>query len=217
VLVLAVLVFLGLTRGGAPPPAAAPRTHTRNRSLGADLFARLRTRSMTAPNPPARKTSPLAHSPDGDGTPSPTLVGPSSPPARPGFPRRMSDSQRPRVANSSRRPLTPAAFVVPRGHAGTPPRSARHWARTAHQHELRVRSKSSGPRGERGRENASPTRTPMLGLGMAGKDEGKRRVPLGPLRIEVPSMKGVDGEGETWVDTDVEGEDDDEGVNRSEL
>jgi hypothetical protein len=217
VLVLAVLVFLGLTRGGAPPPAAAPRAHARNRSLGADLFARLRTRSMTIPNPPARKTSPLAHSPDADGTPSPTLVGPSSPPARPGFPRRMSDSQRPRVANASRRPLTPAAFVVPRGHAGTPPRSARHWARTAHLHELRVRSKSSGPRGERGRENASPTRTPVLGLGMMGKEEGKRRVPLGPLRIEVPSMKSVDGEGETWVDTDVEGEDDDEGVSRSEL
>jgi hypothetical protein len=42
-------------------------------------------------------------------------------------------------------------------------------------------------------------------------------VPLGPLRIEVPSMKSVDGEGETWVDTDVEGEDDEEGVRRSEL
>jgi hypothetical protein len=116
VLVLAVLVFLGLTRGTAPPPPPITnKGHARTRSLTADLFARLRARSLTSGSSPGQDPStptvdvktPLLRS-----SPS-RLAGPDTiqlSPRRPLPLRRLSDDTafgtRPSSITRSRTPTT---------------------------------------------------------------------------------------------------------------
>lgn len=102
VLVLTVLMFVALTRGGAPPTLSATsleaRAHTRTRSFGAELFHRLRTKSLTSPNNTPMTPPPVSRMPS---TNKLVLPPPSS--RAPSF----------RLSATAPEPLGPAAEIVP--------------------------------------------------------------------------------------------------------
>ncbi|KAJ7632994.1 UNC-like C-terminal-domain-containing protein [Roridomyces roridus] len=227
-LLLAVLVFMALTRGSRGEVAMVPSMRAwgrRHLSISGewDWVGRLKSRSRSRtpmPKPTTDGNEPIKAEPS-ISTPikhefpsvedAEKKAGPSAPSsARKHRPRPLSLHPPRAVSTPStyprtplRRPLTPTP-----GRVGTPvrplipvttpviqhslsqdahaPRSARRWARTAHLHELRT------PRDKPG--------TPM---GMGGGSD----VFASPedLSLRTGGLLASEGEGDPWIDTDLEG------------